>query len=36
MQLLDDLFQRAAAADEPEEMNYVRKHANKLKSQVGA
>ena len=25
--LLADLFERAAAADEPEEMNYVRKHA---------
>ena len=28
--LLDDLFERAAAADEPVEMNYVRKHALEL------
>lgn len=31
--LLDDLFERAAAADEPPEMNYIRKHALKLESQ---
>jgi len=31
--LLDDLFERAAAADEPVEMNYVRKHALELESQ---
>ena len=31
--LLDDLFERAAAADEPIEMNYVRKHALELESQ---
>ena len=28
--LLDDLFERAAAADEPIEMNFVRKHALEL------
>ena len=27
VELLDDMFQRAAAADEPPERNYVRKHA---------
>lgn len=32
--LLDDLFQRAAAADEPEDMNYVRKHARAMGKQV--
>ena len=31
--LLDDLFERAAAADEPVEMNYVRKHALELEAQ---
>ena len=31
--LLDDLFERAAAADEPIEMNYVRKHALELEDQ---
>ena len=33
MLLLDDLFERAAAADEPIEMNYVRKHALELEAQ---
>lgn len=33
--LLDDLFQRAAAADEPEEMNFVRKHALALAEERG-
>jgi magnesium chelatase subunit H len=33
VELLDDLFQRAAAADEPPELNYVRKHAQDIKSQ---
>jgi magnesium chelatase subunit H len=33
IELLDDLFQRAAAADEPEEMNFVRKHAIALQAQ---
>lgn len=28
--LLDDLFQRAAAAEEPPELNYIRKHALEL------
>ena len=28
--LLDDLFARAAAADEPDEMNFVRKHARAM------
>lgn len=27
VELLDDMFRRAAEADEPEEMNFVRKHA---------
>ena len=31
--LLDDLFERCAAADEPVEMNYVRKHALDLEAQ---
>ena len=31
--LLDDLFERAAMADEPPEMNFIRKHALKLESQ---
>ena len=31
--LLDDLFERAAAADEPVEMNYGRKHALELEAQ---
>ena len=30
VELLDDLFRRAAAADEPPEMNFVRKHALEL------
>ncbi len=33
IELLDDLFQRAADADEPEEENYIRKHALALKAQ---
>jgi magnesium chelatase subunit H len=33
LELLDDLFQRAAAADEPEEQNFIRKHAIALKAQ---
>jgi magnesium chelatase subunit H len=33
IELLDDLFLRAAEADEPEEQNYIRKHALALKSQ---
>lgn len=33
IELLDDLFQRAADADEPEEMNYIRLHALALKAQ---
>lgn len=33
MALLDDLFERAAAAsDEPSEMNYIRKHAEALRA----
>mmetsp|Transcript_13029 Transcript_13029/g.26028 ORF Transcript_13029/g.26028 Transcript_13029/m.26028 type:complete len:428 (+) Transcript_13029:193-1476(+) len=31
--LLDDLFERAAAADEPTDMNYIRKHALALAAQ---
>ncbi|WP_016952417.1 magnesium chelatase subunit H [Anabaena sp. PCC 7108] len=33
IELLDDLFQRAAEVDEPEEMNFIRKHALILKAQ---
>jgi magnesium chelatase subunit H len=33
IELLDDLFQRAASADEPEDLNYIRKHALELKAQ---
>ncbi|MBH8572802.1 magnesium chelatase subunit H [Nostocaceae cyanobacterium CENA369] len=33
IELLDDLFQRAADADEPEEQNFIRKHALVLKAQ---
>ena len=30
VELLDDLFQRAGAADEPVEMNYIRKHVTEM------
>jgi magnesium chelatase subunit H len=33
IELLDDLFQRAAEANEPEEQNFIRKHALALKAQ---
>ncbi len=33
IELLDDLFQRAAEADEPPEQNFIRKHALALKAQ---
>ncbi|MCT7958608.1 magnesium chelatase subunit H [Laspinema palackyanum] len=33
IELLDDLFLRAAEADEPEDQNFIRKHALALKSQ---
>jgi magnesium chelatase subunit H len=33
LELLDDLFRRAAAADEPPEQNFIRKHALTLQSQ---
>ena len=33
IELLDDLFRRAAAAEEPEEQNYIRKHALALRAQ---
>lgn len=33
IELLDDLFKRAAGADEPEDLNYIRKHALALESQ---
>jgi magnesium chelatase subunit H len=33
IELLDDLFQRAALADEPEDLNFIRKHTQELKSQ---
>ena len=32
VELLDDLFVRAAQADEPAEMNYVRKHFLQLQA----
>lgn len=32
VELLDDLFARAAASDEPEEMNFIRKHAAQLEA----
>lgn len=33
IELLDDLFQRAATADEAEDLNFIRKHALALKTQ---
>jgi len=33
IELLDDLFRRAAEAQEPEDQNFIRKHALKLRSQ---
>ncbi|MEH2424526.1 MAG: magnesium chelatase subunit H [Nostoc sp.] len=33
IELLDDLFQRATDADEPEDQNFIRKHALALKAQ---
>ena len=30
--LLDDMFERAAQADEPTEMNFIKKHAEELKA----
>jgi magnesium chelatase subunit H len=33
IELLDDLFQRAAAADEPTDQNFIRKHALALQAQ---
>jgi magnesium chelatase subunit H len=33
IELLDDLFKRAAEAEEPEDQNFIRKHALKLQSQ---
>lgn len=33
IELLDDLFLRAAEVDEPEELNFIRKHALSLKAQ---
>ncbi|PSB62968.1 protoporphyrin IX magnesium chelatase, partial [filamentous cyanobacterium CCP1] len=33
IELLDDLFQRAATADEPEAQNFIRKHALELQAQ---
>lgn len=33
VELLDDLFQRAAAADEPPELNFIRQHALKMQGQ---
>lgn len=31
--LLDDMFERAASADEPESMNFIKKHSNQLKAE---
>lgn len=33
LELLDDLFQRAALADEPEDQNFIRKHALAMQAQ---
>lgn len=33
IELLDDLFQRAAEAEEPDDQNFIRKHALELKAQ---
>ncbi|KAG2494735.1 hypothetical protein HYH03_007247 [Edaphochlamys debaryana] len=33
VELLDDLFARAAAADEPDDMNFIAKHARAMKAQ---
>ncbi len=33
IELLDDLFRRAAAAEEPESENFIRRHANALEAQ---
>lgn len=33
VELLDDAFRRAAEADEPEEMNFVRKHASAMEAE---
>lgn len=33
VELLDDLFQRAATADEPADMNYIRKHSSAMTDQ---
>jgi magnesium chelatase subunit H len=33
IELLDDLFQRAALADEPENLNFIRKHTQELTTQ---
>lgn len=35
VELLDDMFQRAAAADEPPESNFIRKHCDGLRSGSG-
>ena len=35
VELLDDCFQVAAAADEPVDMNFVKKHAVAMSAQVG-
>ena len=31
--LLDDMFERCVAIDEPEDLNFVKKHANDLKKE---
>ena len=35
VELLDDVFQRAATADEPPEKNFIRKHALEMEEQGG-
>lgn len=35
VELLDDMFQRASAADEPPEQNFVRKHSLELQESSG-
>eukprot|EP00892_Ulva_mutabilis_P009150 jgi/Ulvmu1/6607/UM003_0244.1 len=35
VELLDDMFQRAAAADEPAEQNFVKKHCGEMAAEAG-
>jgi cobalamin biosynthesis Mg chelatase CobN len=34
VELLDAMFVKAAAAEEPEEMNYIKKHAAEMQAKV--